>query len=117
MNVLLRLAIGALSATTVSATTHVQISASEALATAERLCDLPKGAEFVGWSVVSSDEVGAPPPQASLGRYWVVRVRYTLPHRDQVVEGLLGVPKGGGTPTGCAKVPAPEISMPHRRAR
>jgi hypothetical protein len=85
------------------------ITASAALAAAEKLCALPKGAEFVTWAVISSDEEGNPSPVARSGRYWVVHGRFNLPNSETPVDVLFPVPKTGEVPKRCSLVPAPEI--------
>jgi hypothetical protein len=89
-------------------------TASEALGAAERLCALPKEAEFVRWAVISSDEAGNPSPAARTGIYWVVHGRYNLPGDDAIFDLLLPVPKMGPLPKGCSIVPSPHIDLQPR---
>jgi len=89
--------------------TPAQVNASAALATAERLCALPGGAEFVEWHVVSTDSTGYPSPVAEHGRYWLVVGRFNFPSDGRPATVLIPVPKAGGRSTGCSIIPAPDI--------
>ena len=78
------------------------IPASAALAMAEKICMLPKGASLFNWFVLPADEAAPPIPSqpAPQGRYWVVTVNYNVgPDRDSM---RIGIAKDGtSTPNSC----------------
>jgi hypothetical protein len=92
------------------------ITASAALAAAERICALPKGAEFVTWVIESTDYVATPVPPARSGRYWIVQARFNFPGSERIADVFFPVPKTGELPKRCSIVPAPVIETPARKS-
>jgi hypothetical protein len=86
-------------------------TASAALAAAERLCALPKGAESIEWHVVSTDSTAFPSPVARSGRYWLVVGRFDFPSSERMATVIFPVLKIGALPVGCSIIPAPDFSV------
>jgi hypothetical protein len=83
----------------------VRVTASDALALAEKLCTIPKDADFVGWSVISSN--GHSNQRDSKGDYWLVTGQYNPvlpPGMLSIIMMHLFVPKDGRPPRPCDRV-------------
>ena len=98
---------------------RAEVRASAALAIAEKVCILPKRAEYIEWSVSPSDEALPPRPSSPIpfGRYWLVTVEYFL-HGDTPGNGeapaalSIAVPKNGDpAPAKCTLFQFPNFEI------
>lgn len=109
----LGLAFVGLVATSAVNAASIQITSSQALAVSERrLCRLPKDAKLVMRSVISSDK-NIPPflAVAPSGGYWVLRFRYYLPVKHDILDGWVAMPKADGVPGRCILQLPPETKV------
>jgi hypothetical protein len=104
----------------VASEAQADITASAALAIAERLCVLPQGAESVQWWVTPADdpEPPIPSPAAPIGRYWLVEVNYLIGSGKAHSFMRIGIPKNGAAPERCHSFPTfvyPNMGSPSRK--
>ena len=98
-----------------------EMKASEALAIAEKICLLPKGAEANVWVVSPANDPRLPPipgpPIPRTGRYWLVTANYNLPGYSRAFTGISILKSGGSTPQHCETVQIPNfvISPPSKK--